>query len=206
MESKHVEHVYPEFQKMVAREAKERLLGQRGAVFWLYGLSGSGKSTLAYALEHKLYADKRLTCVLDGDNVRSGLNRDLGFNKAGRAENIRRVAEVAALLKDMGMIVIAAFIAPTQALREQARKIVGSDDFFDIYLKCSVECCAQRDVKGLYAKARAGAVKSFTGQGAPFEEPKVPDLLLDTERETLAVSLEFLYGFVADKLAIDFEA
>ena len=192
-------HVYPELVRGIDREAKERLLAQRGKVLWMYGLSGSGKSTLVSGLEQRLYKEGGFTQVLDGDCMRSGLNRDLGFSDADRLENIRRVAEVARLLKDNGVIVLAAFITPSRKMREQARSIIGTKDFLEIYLKCSLEACAQRDVKGLYAKAKAGEVASFTGYGSDFEAPEsgTADLVLDTEALSSAECVDQLYNLVA---------
>lgn len=175
------EHLYPTFDRMLPRSAKEALLGQSGAVVWMYGLSGSGKSTLAHRLERELHAEGRLVKVLDGDNVRSGLNRNLGFSDEDRLENIRRVAEVAKLFADCGVVVIASFITPHNELRRLAREIVGDADLLEVYVKASYETCAERDPKGLYAKVRAGEVRQFTGRDSAFEEPDRPDLVIDTE-------------------------
>ncbi len=165
----------------VEREERASLLGQRGAVVWLTGLSGSGKSTLAYALERALVSGGHAAFVLDGDNLRHGLNSDLGFSPADRDENIRRVGEVAALFAEAGVIAIAAFISPYQAGREHARQAVGTDRFIEVYLDVPVEVCEQRDPKGLYKRARAGEIKEFTGISAPYERPESPELALDTD-------------------------
>lgn len=191
------EHIYPEFERMLTRADKEKLLGQRGCVIWLFGLSGSGKSTLANALERRLHAEGVLTKLLDGDNIRSGLNRGLGFSDEDRSENIRRIAEVARLFLQAGVVTIASFITPKRELREMARAIVGADDFREVYVKCSFEKCAARDVKGLYAKAASGHVSQFTGKDSDFEEPAGADLVLDSEAESVDESCARLYNFVA---------
>jgi len=168
-------------------------------VIWLYGLSGSGKSTLAIALERRLHAEGVATHLLDGDNVRTGLNRDLGFSDADRSENIRRIAEVAKLFVQAGVVVICAFITPQKAHRQLARTIIGADDFSEIYVAASFETCAKRDPKGLYAKAGTGAVKQFTGRDSSFETPTDGDgaLIIDTEAETPDASLIRLHGIVS---------
>lgn len=165
----------------VAREERERVLGQRGCVIWFTGLSGSGKSTLASALEERLVTDGYAAYVLDGDNVRQGLNADLGFTAADRDENIRRIGEVAALFADAGLIAIAAFISPYREGREAARRVVGDNRFVEIYLDTPLAVCEQRDPKGLYARARAGEISNFTGIDAPYEEPNRPELDLPTD-------------------------
>lgn len=173
-------NIYPIYDKMMTRADKERLLGQRGMMIWFTGLSGSGKSTIALSLEREL--DKRgiLCRILDGDNIRSGINRNLGFSEADRIENIRRIAEVGKLFVDTGIVTIAAFISPTNQLREMAADIIGKDDFREVYVSTPLSVCEQRDVKGLYARARRGEIKDFTGVSAPFEAPEHPDLELDT--------------------------
>jgi adenylylsulfate kinase len=192
------DNIFPEFSRMLGRADKERLLGQKGAVVWLYGLSGSGKTTLASALERRLHADGFLTKVLDGDNIRSGLNAGLGFSDEDRRENIRRIAEVAKLFLEAGVVTLTSFITPTKALRRLARDTVGSPDFREVYVRCPFATCAERDVKGLYAKAASGAVPDFTGKDSSFEEPDpgTPDLVIDTEREPLEKSREILYNMV----------
>lgn len=179
--SSHPDHLYPVFDKMLPRSAREALLGQSGAVIWMYGLSGSGKSTLANLLERRLHADGRLVKVLDGDNIRSGLNRNLGFSDEDRLENIRRVSEVAKLFAECGVITITSFITPNNELRRLAREIIGEADLLEVYVKASFETCQIRDPKGLYAKVAAGEVKQFTGKDSAFEEPESPDLIIDTE-------------------------
>ena len=189
-----LDHLYPVFDKMLPRSAKETLLGQSGAVIWMYGLSGSGKSTLANLLERRLHADGRLVKVLDGDNIRSGLNRNLGFSDEDRLENIRRVSEVAKLFAECGVITITSFITPNNELRRLAREVVGDADLLEVYVKASFETCRVRDPKGLYARVAAGEVKQFTGKDSAFEEPESPDLIIDTEafseEECLAQLLE----------------
>lgn len=175
-----IDNLYPITDRMLPREAKEALLGQRGVLLWMTGLSGSGKSTVAIALERELHRRGCLVRLLDGDNVRTGINRGLGFSEEDRRENIRRIAEVSKLFVETGVITIACFVSPTRDLREMARDIVGADDFREIYISTPLEECERRDVKGLYARARRGEVKNFTGISAPFEAPEHPALSLDT--------------------------
>lgn len=198
------ENIHPIFDRVLGRSEKETRLKQRARVIWLYGLSGSGKSTLAVALERRLFAEGFTTHLLDGDNVRTGLNRGLGFTEADRAENIRRVAEVAKLFAQAGVVTICSFITPLKALRQSAREIVGAEDFFDVYVKASFETCARRDPKGLYAKAGAGGVKQFTGKDSAFEEPATGEvsLVIDTEAESPEASLERLHAAVRQKISL----
>ncbi|MFA5058623.1 MAG: adenylyl-sulfate kinase [Opitutaceae bacterium] len=196
------ENIHPVFDRILSRGEKEARLRQQGRVVWLYGLSGSGKSTLAAALERRLHAEGLVTHLLDGDNVRTGLNRDLGFSEADRAENIRRVAEVAKLFVQAGVVVICAFITPTRALRELARGIIGADDFVEVYVEAAAETCARRDPKGLYAKAGQGQIRQFTGRDAPFEPPGQADLVIPTDRDTIAQSLERLDALVHSRLKL----
>lgn len=195
------ENIHPEFHRMLGKKDKEALLRQRGVVIWLYGLSGSGKSTLANALERKLHREGKMTALLDGDNVRSGLNQNLGFSDDDRRENIRRIAEVAKLFCQNGIITITSFICPKNELRALAREIIGEENIFDVYVKASWEVCAERDVKGLYAKAKEGKIANFTGKDSSFEEPDYrPNLTLETEHESLDDSLETLYQAITDKI------
>lgn len=173
-------NIYPIFDRMLARADKEQLLGQRGVMLWFTGLSGSGKSTVAVALERELHRRGRLCRLLDGDNIRTGINAGLGFSPEDRRENIRRIAEVGKLFVDTGVITLAAFVSPTEELRTLARDIIGADDFKEIFVATPLEECERRDVKGLYARARRGEVKNFTGISAPFEAPRNPALVLDT--------------------------
>ena len=175
-----LENIYPIFDRMLSRQDKEHLLGQRGVMLWFTGLSGSGKSTVAIALERELHRRGLLCRILDGDNIRSGINANLGFTEEDRRENIRRIAEVSKLFVDTGIITIAAFISPTEELRQLAADIIGKTDFKEIYISTPLAECERRDVKGLYAKARRGEVKHFTGISAPFEAPTHPALSLDT--------------------------
>ena len=169
------ENIHPEFGRMLGRDAKEAQLKQRGHVFWLYGLSGSGKSTLANALERELTKKGYIIKLLDGDNIRSRLNSDLGFSDADRSENIRRIAEVARLFLEAGIIVFTSFITPKRGLRAAAIEIIGEGNITPIYVEASFETCAQRDIKGLYAKAAAGGVQDFTGKDSSFEAPEIAD-------------------------------
>ena len=182
-------HIYPIFDKMLSRTDKEQLLGQRGVMLWFTGLSGSGKSTVAIALERELHRRGRLCRLLDGDNIRAGINANLGFSAEDRRENIRRIAEVAKLFVDTGIITIAAFISPTEEMRSMAAQIIGPEDFKEVYISTPIEECERRDVKGLYAKARRGEIPNFTGISAPFEAPKHPALSLDTSRLSLEESV-----------------
>ena len=174
---------------MLSRHDKEQLLGQKGVMLWFTGLSGSGKSTVAIALERELQKRGLLCRILDGDNIRTGINANLGFSADDRRENIRRVAEVAKLFVDTGIITIAAFVSPTEDLRNLAQHIIGKDDFKEIFISTPIEECARRDVKGLYARARRGEVKNFTGISAPFEAPQHPALSLDTSKLSLEESV-----------------
>lgn len=170
-----LKNIYPEFGRMLGRDAKEAQLKQQGHVFWLYGLSGSGKSTIANALERELSNKGYITKILDGDNIRSRLNSDLGFSDADRNENIRRVAEVARLFLEAGIVVFTSFITPKRVLRAAAIEIIGEKNITPIYVEASFETCAKRDIKGLYAKAAAGGVKDFTGKDSSFEAPERAD-------------------------------
>ena len=176
---------------------REKALGQRGQVLWFTGLSGSGKSTLANEVEQALHHAGRHTFLLDGDNLRHGLNGDLGFSEAGRTENIRRVAEVAKLMADAGLIVLTAFVSPFAADREKARSIVGADRFVEIYVDCPLEVCESRDVKGLYAKARQGLIPDFTGISSPFEAPVQPELRVQTAENDLTTCCQQILHHIA---------
>lgn len=200
--AKSPKNIYPVFEGMLKREDKEKLLGQRSKVLWLTGLSGSGKSTLAKAVEHKLYEAGHLTMLLDGDNMRTGLNRNLGFSEADRKENIRRIAEVAKLFLENGIITIASFVSPTEEIRQTARSIIGPDDFLEIFVSCPLEECESRDVKGLYKKARKGEIKNFTGIDAPFEKPLNPALTVNTGEERVEESVGKIMEFLKDKIKI----
>lgn len=193
-------HIYPIFDKMLSRSDKEELLKQHGVMVWFTGLSGSGKSTIAIALERELHKRGVLCRILDGDNIRSGINNNLGFSESDRVENIRRIAEISKLFVDTGIVTIAAFISPNNDIREMAARIIGSDDFLEIYVSTPLEECERRDVKGLYAKARKGEIKNFTGISAPFEAPVHPALTLDTSVLSLEESVSQLLSLVLPKI------
>jgi len=194
--------IHPIYHHMLSRAEREKKLRQRAKVVWLYGLSGSGKSTLVTALESRLFAEGFVTTHLDGDNVRDGLNRGLGFSDADREENIRRVAEVSKLFVQSGVICLNSFITPRESLRQLARGIVGEADLLEIYVECSFETCRKRDVKGLYKRAHEGLVPHFTGKESAFEPPTRPHLVLNTETTPLEDSLETLYSFVLGHIRI----
>lgn len=196
-----IENIIPHKHKTSKKE-RNGLTGNKSPVIWLTGFSGSGKSTLAGELEFKLYEKGILTYVLDGDNVRMGLNSDLGFGEKDRKENIRRVGEVAKLMSDAGIVVITAFISPFREDRKKVRDLVGRDDFIEVYVKCSVEKCEERDVKGLYKKARKGNIRDFTGIDSQYEEPENPDIIIDTTNQTIDDSVNNLLNYVEPKLTL----
>ncbi|MDZ7890084.1 MAG: adenylyl-sulfate kinase [Pseudomonas sp.] len=185
--------------QLVSREQRERLNSQRGHVLWLTGLSGAGKSTLAYALEAQLYDLGRRCVVLDGDNLRRGLCADLGFTPQARHENLRRAAETAKLFVDMGMICIAAFISPTCYDREMVRSIISPEDFSVVYLECSLQVCEARDVKGLYRRAREEELEDFTGISSPYEPPRQPNLILNTDNLSIEDCVQQLIKLLINK-------
>lgn len=195
-------NIYPIFDRMMSRDDKEQLLNQRGMMLWFTGLSGSGKSTVAIALERELHSRGLLCRILDGDNIRSGINNNLGFSTEDRVENIRRIAEVGRLFVDTGIITIAAFISPNNQLREMAAEIIGKDDFVEVFVSTPLEECEKRDVKGLYAKARRGEIKNFTGISAPFEAPEHPDITLDTSKLPVEESVKILLDYVLPKAVL----
>jgi adenylylsulfate kinase len=180
----------------VTREERERRLGQRGATIWLTGLSGSGKSTLAVAAERALVERGKCAYVLDGDNVRHGLNKNLGFSPEDRTENIRRIGEVAKLFTDAGLLVFTSFISPYRADRDAARALFQEGDFVEAYVAASLETCEGRDVKGLYQKARAGEIPEFTGISAPYEAPDAPEVVLDTNAKSVEDSVQELLEYL----------
>ncbi|HRD52229.1 MAG TPA: adenylyl-sulfate kinase [Flavobacteriales bacterium] len=194
-------HIHPIQHRLLDRTAKEALLGQRGGAVWMTGLSGSGKSTIAIGLERALHERGRYAVVLDGDNVRTGINNNLGFSDADRTENIRRIAEVAKLFVQNGAVVICCFVSPTIANREQARVIIGAGDFIEVFIDTPLEECERRDVKGLYARARAGEVKDFTGISAPFEAPTAPAIRIATQGLSEAESTNELLNFILPRVA-----
>ena len=193
-------NIYPIFDRMLSRQDKEELLKQHSVMIWFTGLSGSGKSTIAIALERELHQRGLLCRILDGDNIRSGINNNLGFTEADRIENIRRIAEVSKLFVDTGIITIAAFISPSNDIREMAANIIGKDDFLEVYVSTPIEECERRDVKGLYAKARRGEIKNFTGISAPFEAPAHPALTLDTSALSLEESVNKLLELILPRI------
>ncbi|MBP7408668.1 MAG: adenylyl-sulfate kinase [Flavobacteriales bacterium] len=192
--------MYPVQDRLLNRSHKEELLDQHGCVVWMTGLSGSGKSTIAIALERQLHQRGRFCVVLDGDNVRTGINSNLGFSDTDRTENIRRIAEVAKLFVQQGVIVICCFVSPTIAIREQAKAIIGAADFHEVFIDTPLEVCEQRDVKGLYAKARAGEVKDFTGISAPFEAPPSPAIRIATAGRNEQDSANELLNFIQPRI------
>ncbi len=185
----HSENIHPVFDRLLQRADREQSLGQKAKVIWLTGLSGSGKSTLAIGLERELHNIGKHVYVLDGDNVRTGINSNVGFSDEDRKENIRRIAEVAKLFLDAGIITICSFVSPTNALRKLAEEIIGAEDFLEVYVNASLEICESRDVKGLYAKARKGEIKDFTGIHQVFEAPNNPWLEIITDAQTYEQSL-----------------
>lgn len=194
-------HIHPVSERLLARSEKEALLGQRGVCIWMTGLSGSGKSTIAVTIERELHQRGRFCTVLDGDNVRTGINNNLGFSDADRRENIRRIAEVAKLFVQQGVITVCCFVSPTIAIREQAQRIIGADDFVEVFVDTPLDVCEQRDVKGLYAKARAGEVKDFTGISAPFEAPLSPAIRITTTGRSEQASALELLNFILPRTA-----
>lgn len=196
------ENLHPISDRLLTRAHREAVTKQRGAVIWMCGLSGSGKSTLATALERRLHDQGKLVYVLDGDNIRTGLNSGLSFSDEDRKENIRRIAEVSKLFVDAGVVTINSFITPSSKLRTMAREIIGKDDLIEVYVKASFEICMKRDVKGLYAKAGKGLVPQFTGKDSGFEEPLDSDLVIDTESQSVEESVETLYEIVLPKVTI----
>jgi adenylylsulfate kinase len=188
---------------LVSRQQREYLNRHKSAILWFTGLSGAGKSTLAHAAEEKLFQKSCRTFVLDGDNVRHGLCDDLGFAPEDRVENIRRIGEMAKLFLEAGVITLTAFISPYRADRERARKLVAPKDFIEIYCRCSIEVCEQRDMKGLYAKARQGAILNFTGISSPYEAPNNPELIIDTDNQLLDDSVTQILDFLHQRGIID---
>jgi len=185
----------------VKRHQREEQLKQKALLIWFTGLSGSGKSTLAVALEKKLFDKGFKTYLLDGDNIRQGLNKDLSFDDFGRIENIRRIGEVSALMMDAGIIVLTAFISPFRSDREMVRQRVGQNNFIEVFVDCPLEICEQRDIKGLYQKARAGAIKNFTGIDSPYETPQNPDLIVKTHQMSLDHSLDLLLNKILPRIS-----
>ena len=194
-------NIHPIFDRLLQRSDREQRLGQKSKVLWLTGLSGSGKSTIAQHLERKLHNNGFIAQVLDGDNIRSGINNNLGFSPEDRQENIRRIAEIAKLYLNSGIITINSFISPTRAIRQMAKDIVGTDDFIEIYINTPLEICEARDVKGLYQKARKGEIKGFTGIDAPYEAPQNPELDVKTAQMTIEESVDVIYNHILELIS-----
>ena len=197
-----MEVIFPDFDKIVSRKEKELRLNQKSKVIWFTGLSGSGKTTLSVALERDLFNKGFLTQVLDGDNIRAGINNNLGFTNEDRIENIRRIAEVAKLLINSGVICICAFVSPTEETRDIVRDIVGKDDFLEIFVSTPIEVCERRDTKGLYQKARTGEIKNFTGVSAPFEVPENAILSIDTSDISVSDCVGILLERVLSEISL----
>jgi adenylylsulfate kinase len=193
--------IYPFHDKIIPRSGKEARLGQKARVIWFTGLSGSGKTTLSLALEKYLFEIGYLTQILDGDNIRSGINNNLGFSVEDRLENIRRIAEVAKLFLNCGVITICAFISPTEETRKQAKEIIGEGDFIEIYVSTPIEECERRDIKGLYARARQGEIKEFTGISSVYEAPSHPFMSLNTMNKSVDECIEAIVEAVMPEIA-----
>jgi adenylylsulfate kinase len=194
-------NIFPVFHKIIQREDKEKRLNQKARVIWFTGLSGAGKTTLAKRLEEELFARGFMVQILDGDNIRSGINNNLNFSDDGRKENIRRIAEVSKLFLNCGIIAINSFISPTQEMRHLAKEIIGQEDFLEVYINAPLAVCEKRDVKGLYAKARRGEIKDFTGINSPFEFPSGAVLEIRTDLMTIDESVEKLMAFLLPKIS-----
>lgn len=193
-------NIHPIFSKLLQRCDKEDLLQQKAICIWMTGLSGSGKSTIAQGLEKKLHRDGILTAILDGDNVRTGINNNLGFSEEDRTENIRRIAEINKLFLQNGIVTINSFVSPTKDIRDLAKEIIGEQDFFEVYINASFDECAKRDVKGLYKKALNGEIKNFTGLDAPFEAPENPAIEIKTAEQTIEESIDTIYNYFIKKI------
>jgi adenylylsulfate kinase len=193
-------YIYP-IKTKVSADERQRLMNQRPKLIWFTGLSGSGKSTLAVQLEAALHAKGFKTYLLDGDNIRSGLNRDLSFTDEARVENIRRISEVCKLFLDAGVVLLSAFISPFQADREQVKGIVGNENYIEVFVDAPLEVCEQRDVKGLYKKARAGEVKNFTGISSPYEKPTQPDVVIATDKMSVDESMKVLIKEIVPRIS-----
>ena len=189
-------NIHPIFDRLLQRSDREKRLGQKAKVLWLTGLSGSGKSTIAQHLERKLHNEGFFAQVLDGDNIRTGINNNLSFSPEDRAENIRRIAEIAKLYLNSGVITLNSFISPTKAIRATARDIIGSEDFIEIFINTPLAICEARDVKGLYKKARNGEIKGFTGIDAPYEAPDTPNLNVKTANKTIEESVQEIFEYI----------
>jgi len=195
-----IHNIFPVHHHILGRDSKEKLLKQKSKVIWLTGLSGAGKTTLAKHLEEELFSRGYLTQVLDGDNVRTGINNNLGFSDTDRHENIRRIAEVSKLFVNCGVITINCFISPTEDIREMARSIIGRDDFIEVYVNSPLKVCEERDVKGLYSRARRGEIKDFTGIDSPFEPPQGIDIELRTDLLSVEESVKRLLDLILPRI------
>ncbi len=195
--------IYPIFDRMLTRDDRQVQLKQRAAMIWLTGLSGSGKSTLAIALERELYRRGFVCRILDGDNIRTGINKNLGFSPEDRLENIRRIAEIGKLFVESGVITISAFISPTEQVRGIAHEIIGEEDFMEVYVSTPIEECERRDIKGLYKKARRGEIKEFTGVSQPFEAPANPAATIDTTNITVEQGVEQLLSIILPRITLE---
>jgi adenylylsulfate kinase len=186
------ENIFPVFNKIISKEKKEKLLNQKGKVFWLTGLSGSGKTTIALQLEKELFKLGFVVQILDGDNIRAGINNNLSFSENDRNENIRRIAEVSKLFLNCGIITINCFVSPTIIMRQSAKKIIGKENYYEIFINADLETCEKRDVKGLYKKARNGEIKNFTGIDSKYEKPINPSLVIKTAQLSIDQSIEII--------------
>ena len=194
------ENIFPVFDKIISKEKKEKLLNQKGKVVWLTGLSGSGKTTIALQLEKELYKLGFLVQILDGDNIRAGINNNLSFSEVDRTENIRRIAEVSKLFLNCGVITVNCFVSPTIKMRQIAEKIIGKENYYEIFINADLETCEKRDVKGLYKKARNGEIRNFTGIDSQYERPKNPSLEVNTSQLTIGESIEIILKNVLPQL------
>jgi adenylylsulfate kinase len=194
------ENIFPVFDKIISKEKKEKLLNQKGKVVWLTGLSGSGKTTIALQLEKELYKLGFLVQILDGDNIRAGINNNLSFSEGDRTENIRRIAEVSKLFLNCGIITINCFVSPTIKMRQIAKKIIGKENYYEIFIDADLETCEKRDVKGLYKKARNGEIKNFTGIDSQYEKPNNPSLEINTSQLSIEESIEIILKNVLPQL------
>src|SRR5690625_5065 len=195
-------NILPIHNRSVGREEKESLMNQKGQAFWLTGLSGSGKSTIALAVERRLIDRQKMVILLDGDNVRNGLCKDLSFSEVDRSENIRRISELVKILVENGLVVLCTFISPQEEMREEAKRIIGEDDFHLIFVDAPIDLCIERDPKGLYAKAIRGEIDEFTGISAPFDPPSRPDLVIDTAQHTMEESSQILFDYILKNIPV----
>lgn len=198
-----MEHIYPIFDHILDRRSKEHRLDQKGLVVWLIGLSGSGKSTIAKELEQRLFQQGVITQLLDGDNLRSGLNGDLSFTAHDREENLRRTAEVAKIFKEAGIVTLCSFITPTEESRSKISEIIGKDDYCEVFIDCPLEICEERDVKGLYKKARAGEIPNFTGISSPFEKPSKANISIKSGESSLEDCTDQLHKFILPLITLN---